>query len=620
MLTISNLHKAYGSQVLFEDASLFLGANERLGLVGRNGHGKSTLLKIILEQESFDEGSVDLSTDIRVGHLEQHLSFSADSALQEVCLALPDNGLGFQEDYKAERILSGLGFSEEDFAKRPSELSGGYQIRIQLAKLLVSEPDILLLDEPTNYLDILSIRWLENFLLSWPRAAIVVTHDRRFMDTVTTHTAMIHRSKIRKVEGNTEKIYQLIADEESVYTKTLENKKKKREDELQFIERFGAKASKAKQAQSRLKKIAREGDLKDLEDLADLDFKFPSREFNGKVLFQAKGIGFAYPESQMLFDNINLEVTPGERIAVIGPNGKGKTTLLGLLAGELAPVNGEIDFHTACVTGYYGQTNIARLKLNLSIEEEILSVMPEKNRTRARAIAGAMMFSGDLALKKISVLSGGERARVLLGKLLGSHTNLLLLDEPTNHLDMESVESLIEAIEQYKGTVIFVSHDEALIERLATRLIVFDEGKAAVHNETYKEFLAKEGWSAENLEQGGRKGGSRESSGMNKKEFRKKRSKIVAEKSQVLKPIEQEISRSEKQIIKLESVLKKSNEELLEITRDGYGDNAVKLSRDIGLYQKEIQELFEELERQEKLKQERSREFDERLAELERNG
>jgi len=613
MLTITNLHKAYGAQVLFDDASLFLGANERLGLVGRNGHGKSTLLKIILGQESYDDGSIDLPTDIRVGHLQQHLSFSAESALQEVCNSLPENDLGFQEDYKAERILSGLGFSEDEFLKSPNELSGGYQIRIQLAKLLVSEPDILLLDEPTNYLDILSIRWLENFLISWPRAAIIVTHDRRFMDTVTTHTAMIHRSKIRKVEGNTEKIYQLIADEEDVYTRTLENQKKKREETLKFVERFRAKASKAKQAQSRLKQIAREGELKELEELTDLDFRFPASEFNGKLLFQAKGVGFAYPQGQMLFEDLDLEVGPRDRIAVIGQNGKGKSTLLSLLAGELKPLKGEINFHSACVVGYYGQTNIDRLKSSLTIEEELLSVIPEKNRTRARAIAGAMMFSGDLALKKIDVLSGGERARVLLGKLLGAHTNLLLLDEPTNHLDMESVDSLIEAIERYQGTVIFVSHDEELIERLANRLIVFDQGKARLYNESYEEFLDKEGWSGEEFiaKKPGKSGG-----GTNKKEFRKKRSQLIAEKSQALKPLERDIGRTEKRIMKIESILEDSNVKLLEITKDGYGDEAVKLSRDISLYQKEIQDLFEELEQQEKLKQEKSAEYEARLAEL----
>jgi len=587
MIHIIDISKAYGDQVLFERASLVIGPGERIGLVGRNGHGKSTLFRMLLGMEQYDSGEIRIPSDYKVGHLEQHLNFKHASVREEVCQALPDTGIpGYREEFKAERVLSGLGFSESDLERAPKEFSGGYQIRMQLAKLLISEPDLLLLDEPTNYLDIVSIRWLESFLVQWPGTLVLITHDRRFMDKVSTHTALIHRQNIRKLVGNTEKMYQQIAEEEELYSRTLENEQKKRRETEQFISRFRAQASKARQVQSRIKALERAGELNQLEDIEELEFYFPEKPFSAKRLFSIKDLRFGYDED--LFEKVSLEVSPGDRIAVVGPNGKGKSTLLSLLAGELTPRGGEINFHPDCLMGYFAQTNISRLRFENTVEQEILDALPEPNRTRARSICGAMMFQGDLALKKVEVLSGGERARVLLGQLLATSTNLLLLDEPTNHLDMHSIEAMIEALYRYKGAVFIVSHDEQLVETLANKLIVFDRGGAQLFDGTYLDFLNRVGWSEEDA--------GRSSEPAKPKLSKKELRQLKAQAARQLKPLEEERKKLEDDIEDLEKKIESANQELVAITQNGFGDDAVKLTRQIKLDQDKIEQFFQRLE------------------------
>ena len=587
MIHIIDISKAYGDQVLFDKASLVIGSGERIGLVGRNGHGKSTLFRMLLGDESYDSGEIRIPSDLRVGHLEQHLNFQHKSVREEVCQALPDTGIpGYREEFKAERVLSGLGFSESDLERDPDEFSGGYQIRMQLAKLLISEPDVLLLDEPTNYLDIVSIRWLESFLTQWPGTLVLITHDRRFMDKVSTHTALIHRQNIRKLQGNTDKMYQQIAEEEELYTKTLENEQKKRKETEQFIARFRAQASKAKQVQSRIKALDRAGELEQLEGIEELEFYFPEKPFSAKKLFAIDNLRFGY--DQDLFRDISLLVSPGDRIAVVGPNGKGKSTFLSLIAGELTPREGEINFHPDCLTGYFAQTNIARLNFENTVEQEILHALPEPNRTRARSICGAVMFPGDLALKKVEVLSGGERARVLLGQLLATSTNLLLLDEPTNHLDMYSIDAMVETLKRYKGAVFIVSHDEQLVETLANKLIVFDRGGAQIFDGTYPDFLNRVGWSEEDTARSPEPAKPK----LSKKELRQQK----AQAARQLKPLEVERKQIEQDIEDLEKKIQLANQELVTITQNGFGDDAVKLTREIKLDQDKIEQFFERLE------------------------
>ena len=498
MIQANNLEKAYGRQVIFDDVSFTINPGERVGLVGRNGHGKTTLFRMILNEEHPDSGAIRIPNHYRIGHLSQHLKFTEQTVLQEACLSIPKAEDGRDESYKVKAILSGLGFAADDLELNPAALSGGFQVRLNLAKVLVSEPNLLLLDEPTNYLDIVSIRWLIQFLRNWKNELIIITHDRSFMDSVTTHTMGIHRLKIKKIEGPTEKLYQQILQEEEIYEKTRTNDAKKRKEVEEFINRFRVQANKAKAVQSRIKALGKKEKLDKLSEIKSLDFEFNSRTFTGKRLLEAQDVTFAFgPESAPLIKDFSISIEKNDRIAIIGKNGKGKSTLLNLLSRELHPRSGTVRHHPDLHLAYFGQTNINRLNQSKTVEEEIMDAHPDHSRGAARKICGAMMFEGDHALKKISVLSGGEKSRVLLGKLLVKPSNMLMLDEPTNHLDMESIDSLIEAIEVFKGAVMIVTHSEMVLHAVARKLIVFDNDEVKVFDGTYQDFLDRVGWKNE---------------------------------------------------------------------------------------------------------------------------
>ena len=496
MVNFIKINKAYGEQVLFEDLSLTVNRGEKLGLVGRNGHGKSTLFRMILGQEEPDSGQVTMPKSYKVGHLEQHLKFSQPTVLDECCLGLPP-----EEEYevwKVQRVLSGLGFSEADMDKHPDTFSGGFQIRMNLAKLLVSNPDMLILDEPTNYLDIVAIRWLETFLKEWDREFILITHDRNFMDSVITHAAAIHRAKAIKVQGDTDKLYTQINQAEELYEKTRINEAKKRKQEEIFIARFKAKASFASRAQSRVKKLEKQGEMKALEEIEDLELYFNAASFPSNQMMNAQNLQFSYDgKAPFLIEDFTIHIGKRDRICIIGKNGKGKSTLLKLLAGELKPLEGTITKHPTLQQGYFGQTNKISLNENLTVVEEIKSSDKDCNDNKARSIAGGLMFSGDTALKKIKVLSGGEKSRVVLAKILVTPSHILFLDEPTNHLDMQSCDALIEAIDNFEGSVIMVTHDEMHLRSVANKLVIFDNNKVFVYEGSYDDFLSNVGWSDE---------------------------------------------------------------------------------------------------------------------------
>lgn len=492
MLRIQDLEKSYASQVLFDGASLQLSPGERVGLIGRNGHGKSTLFRMILGEEHEDGGLITKPKNYRIGHLAQHLNFTKPTILEEGCL-----GLLPEEEYdhwKVERILFGLGFGAADMERSPAEFSGGYQIRLNLAKVLVSNPNLLLLDEPTNYLDIVSIRWMTEFLREWENEMILISHDREFMDAVTTHTALIHRHKIRKVEGGTAKLYALVAQEDVTYEKTREKEEKQRQHAEAFIERFRAQAGRAAMVQSRVKQLDKMPELEELSTDKNLDFEFHYLPFEAKTLMEVNHLSFSYDPAVPLIPALNFNIQAGDRIAVIGKNGKGKSTLLNLLSEELTPLTGTIKNHPNMQLGYFGQTNISRLSPKRTVEEEVGLANPKLGRTTVRGICGAVMFSGDQAEKKVQNLSGGEKSRVLLGKILAMPANLLFLDEPTNHLDMQSIDSLIESIQNFSGAVVIVTHSEAILRKVATKLIIFHHGVAELFLGTYDEFLEKIGW------------------------------------------------------------------------------------------------------------------------------
>ncbi|TGK14131.1 ABC transporter ATP-binding protein [Leptospira fletcheri] len=497
MIKISNLNKSYQSKVLFDDLNLSMNRGEKLGLVGRNGHGKSTLFRMILGETEPDSGNISVPKGYKIGHLEQHLKFSKPTVLEECALGLPEGEE--YETWQVERILFGLGFSEADMERNPNEFSGGYQIRMNLAKLLASGPDLLMLDEPNNYLDIVTIRWLEEFLREWEGEIVLVTHDRSFMDSVVTHTAAIHRTKAIKVQGDTDKLYSQINQAEEIYEKTRLNEAKKRKQEEIFIARFKAKASFASRAQSRVKRLEKQGEMKALDAIPDLELYFNSAPFAASQMLSAENLSFSYTGKEpFLIRDFSISVGNRDRICIIGKNGKGKSTLLKLLAGELEPSAGTVRKHPILKEGYFGQTNKSNLNENATVVEEIMSAEKSCTEWQARTIAGGLMFSDDLALKKIKVLSGGEKSRVLLGKILVTPCHLLFLDEPTNHLDMQSCDSLIEAIDEFEGSVIMVTHNEMHLKAVATKLIVFDQDTIRVFDGTYDDFLNDIGWGDEN--------------------------------------------------------------------------------------------------------------------------
>lgn len=617
MIQVSNLSKSFGTQKLFEDVTFTINKGERVGLVGRNGHGKTTLFRLILGQEQPDSGVIIIPNNYRIGHLSQHISFSENSVLNEACASILHTDDFKDETYKAEIILMGLGFTKSDFPIEPYKLSGGYQIRLNIAKLLISEPNLLLLDEPTNYLDIVSIRWLKRFLQSWKNELIVITHDRGFMDDVTNHTMGIHRQRIRKIQGNTQKYYEQILLHEEIYEKRRINDEKKRKEIENFINRFRAKATKARAVQSRIKALEKKENLEKLHDVKNLEFEFNYAPFNAKIMLDAQGISFSYDNKNFLIKDFNLTVYNKDRIAIIGKNGKGKTTLLNLLAGDLMPNKGIISEHQSLRKAYFGQMNIERLNPSKTVEEEIMDSHPENSRKAARDICGVMMFEGDNALKKISVISGGEKSRVMLGKILVSPSNLLLLDEPSNHLDMESIDSLLDAIDAFEGAVIIVTHSEMILNAVAKKLIVFDNGGLKVFDGTYQDFLERIGWQDEfELNQVETKKSPSENKALNKRDLRRLRAEIINERSRILNPLQQRITDIEGLIMSHEAEIINAETLLINVSKNGDWQECNRLSQLIKDSKEQIDSLFDELEMLTGELKNKTIEFEQRLSEV----
>jgi ATP-binding cassette subfamily F protein 3 len=620
MIKVTNLSKSYGTQILFDDVSFNINPKEKIGLVGRNGHGKTTLFRLILGIEKPDSGTISIPKNYLIGYLDQHIKFSQDTILSEACLGLPEGDE--HEHWKAEKILAGLGFSQNDMERHPSEFSGGFQVRLNLAKVLVSNPDLLLLDEPTNYLDIVSIRWLIKFLKSWKNELVVITHDRSFMDAVTTHTLGIHRKKIKKIEGGTEKYYNQILQEEEIYEKTRINDEKRTKELELFIRRFRAKARLANLVQSRIKTLAKKEKFEKLEKIQTLDFSFNSAPFPTKLMMEVRDVSFSYNKNiPYLINKFSIDINKNDRIGVIGKNGKGKSTLLRIIANELAPLNGSIKSHPLLKTGYFGQTNIDRLNFDKTIEEEIISSDPDCTQQKARNIAGVLMFSNDNALKKIFVLSGGEKSRVLLGKILATQCNLLLLDEPTNHLDMESCDSLIGAIDNFDGAVIIVTHNEMYLHTLVNKLVVFDRGKVFVYEGSYQNFLDDVGWEDDEITAQIEKNEKIQSTEeIDRKVLKKLKAEILKQKSDILKPLQSELNRIEKTIEKLEEVFSKNNQLIIEASVNGDGQMITVLSKENHQIKSQLDKFYEELDKLTQIYETESKKFEEKLNTLNPQG
>ncbi len=612
MLNIDDITKGFGDQILLDKAGFRINPGERVGLVGRNGHGKTTLLNMISGSDHPDEGTISYPSGYRMGFLSQKISFTKISVIDEAMLGLLEHEK--DHSWKAEKILAGLGFSQDDLKKNPEEFSGGFQVRLNLAKVLISEPDLLILDEPTNYLDITSIRWISRFLISWPREVLLVTHDRGFMDDVVTHIAGIHRHKIKKIQGNTYKYYLQVAQDEEVYEKTRQNEEKRKKEVELFISRFRAKARLANMVQSRIKTLEKSQTKEKLQKMKNLEFEFNYLPFSGKQILMIENLSFGWQKDNPLINNFSLNIYPEDRIAIIGKNGKGKTTLLKLINGNVHPISGNIKINPGVHSGYFEQTNVQSLNDDFTVEEELISSSMDSDSQAARNICGAMMFEQDSALKKISVLSGGEKSRVMLGKLLMSSLNLLLLDEPTNHLDIESCDSFVFALDNFEGAVVLVTHNEMFLHSLANRLVVFKNDIVSVFEGTYQEFLDKEGWEEEEFAVEKRP----RIAGLSKKEIRQKKSEIITQKSREIKPAKQKIEALENNIEKNEILIGKINEELLEASNNQNGQKIQSLAKELARLENLNEILFDDLEIQMNIFEKIDTRFNNQLEEFER--
>jgi len=589
-----------------------MGSGNRIGLVGRNGSGKSTLFKLILDEEHYDDGEITIPKGYKIGALKQHLEFTQNSISAEVALSLSEDDKF--SVYKVEKVLFGLGFTSDDLEKPPSSFSGGYQIRLNLAKLIIDEPNLLLLDEPTNYLDILSLRWLKSFLISFDGEVLLITHDRNFMDAVSTHTMGLNRRKLNIIKGNTYKFYEQLKSDDELYEKQKISQDKKVKELEEFIAKNKARASTASQAQSKVKQLEKMEKMDSLGFDNTLKFNFNFKDTPAKVLLDVKDLSFGYEKDNILFKDISFTLKKGETLGIIGKNGKGKSTLLNAIAGELKPLSGIVDFHGHTSFGHFGQTNISHLNPKNNVMDEIYIANPKLPASTVRNICGSMMFTGDSAEKKISLLSGGEKSRVMLGQIIAKPVNLLFLDEPTNHLDMDSIDALTDAIKNFEGSAIIVTHSEELLRQVCDRLIIFAKDGAEYFDGNYDDFLEKIGWEEEVEKQPNIVEDIKNSEPkVNKKENKKLRSALMQERNKLTSPLKKMVDKLESSIMELEDELEGHHKELIDASNAGDNSKIMDISRVVTTLEKEVEDKFELLEEKQTSLDEITEEYDIKL-------
>jgi ATP-binding cassette, subfamily F, member 3 len=509
LVIVQGLALSYGKKTLFDGSSFTIGPTDRIGLVGANGTGKSTLLKVLIGQVIPDNGTLTFRRKSRVGYLPQDLQALPPGSLVDAVMSTVPGRDGLDEalisseqqlaqttdeaeqmelastlaelheerdhfdahfgKHRAEQILLGLGFKVSDFSRVTTEFSGGWRMRAALAGLLLQDPDLLLLDEPTNHLDLPTLAWFDAFLKRSRKAMVLISHDRGFLNRQINKVTSLETEGVRTWSGNYEDYRRQRAEEYERLLVQAEKVENRRQELQTFINRFKAKASKASQAQSKMKQLAKLESVQLHEDRATVSFTFPVVAQSGREVAKFEGIRKAFGDN-VIYDGLDAQVLRGQRIAIVGMNGAGKTTLLKILAGELEPDAGTATLGHNVVLGYYAQHHADTLEKDHTILQEMLELVPDKPQSFVRSVLGSFLFSGDDVDKKIGVLSGGERARVALAKLLLKPANLLVMDEPTNHLDLDSSEALIEALEDYTGTLMFVSHNRSFLDALATHV------------------------------------------------------------------------------------------------------------------------------------------------------
>ena len=529
MIQLSNLTKAFGDRILLDNVTWQIGPGERVGLCGPNGAGKTTLLRMMAALDEPDSGAILKPSALTVGYLPQDglthadrtvfeeasSAFAALMAMKTEMHALEERlgdpsiperehdamlarysdlqdrfrlNDGYNIELKTGTVLHGLGFTQSDFERQTETFSGGWQMRLALAKLLLGQPDLLLLDEPTNHLDLEARNWLEEYLVAYPRAVILVSHDRYFLDAVVTHIADLSLRTITEYHCNYSKYLQ----ERDARLERLRDAKRRQDEEIQrveeFISRFRYQATKAAQVQSRIKMLEKVERLEVPPERKRIHFQFPAAVKSGRMVFELKGARKTYGAKTVL-DAVNLHIERGDRIALVGHNGAGKSTLMRLLSAEEAPDAGTRAEGHQVVMQYFAQDEATRLDPTLTVHETLSAGSPHTMVPMIRNILGGFLFSGDDVYKKAGVLSGGERTRLAVARMLLRPSNTLLLDEPTNHLDLDSKEVLLDALEDYGGTLVFVSHDRYFVEKLATKVIEVGDGKATLYPGTYEAFL-----------------------------------------------------------------------------------------------------------------------------------
>ncbi len=517
VVVLEHVSLSFGGRRIVEDLNWRIAEGDRIGLIGPNGSGKTTLLRLVARDQAPDGGSLRWARGTRVGWLPQDIDVAGGRTLLAlVRSAVPgranlENDLAQAEldyakalergeedvmesatrlaelheriahfetsfsEHEAKRILAGLGFEESDHHRDVGELSGGWRMRGVLASLLFSQPDVLLLDEPTNHLDMPSVAWFSDFLARYAHPFVLISHDREFLNEQINRVVSLEVETVRQYPGNYEDYLRQRAEEEEILENKAKNLEREREKSMQFINRFRAQATKARAVQSRIKALEKMESVELYRKRRVMSFRFPATERAGHEVVKLHGVRKAYGE-RVVLPQIDATVYRGDRVGIIGPNGAGKTTLLKTIAGELTADGGTIELGYQVKPGYYAQHHAELLHPKNSVYDEVASINREIGQTRVRTVLGSLLFSGDDVDKKIGVLSGGEKARVALARLLMDPGNLLLLDEPTNHLDLESCESLIDTLDTFDGTMIFVSHNRAVVRRLATKIWSMEHG------------------------------------------------------------------------------------------------------------------------------------------------
>jgi ATP-binding cassette subfamily F protein 3 len=529
MLSLQNAGKRFGPRILFLEANWLIRSKERTALVGANGTGKSTIMKVLAGMETLDYGTVQQTRGMSIGYLPQEGLALAGRSVFEECLTVFDElremekeveRLGGQlsvldhegPEYEAaaerysmlqERfhaldgyaldaqvggVLTGLGFGKEDWARQTDEFSGGWQMRIALAKLLLAKPNLLLLDEPTNHLDLETRNWLEDYLHTYPFGYILISHDRYFLDVTIDRTVEIWNKRLNIYQGNYTK-YLSQKDERRIQLEAAYRNQRIQIEHLEsFINRFRAQATKAKQVQSRIKELEKIERIEIPEEESVIHFKFPQPPPSGRMVAEADGLSKSYGAKQVL-NNVKFAIERGDRVALVGVNGAGKSTLIKLLTGEEAPTSGQVKLGHNVISEYFAQDQYKVLDGDARMLDDISRAAIKVPEQALRSLLGCFLFSGDDVFKPLGVLSGGERNRFALARILVSPSNFLLLDEPTNHLDMRAKDVLLDALAAFTGTVVFVSHDRYFIDRLATRVLEVEGGKVTSHEGNYEDYL-----------------------------------------------------------------------------------------------------------------------------------